>query len=648
MRAPRTIFLSLALLLFALPVHADPVLTSRLSWVTDGHVQAAVQVGQTLYIGGTFTSVSPAAGGDAVPRTNLAAFDLQSNTLLSWAPATVDSVTRLAAADHTVFVGARRLTPSNGLQPFVWAVDGDSGAELPWSLPPTHVGGARLLGVVGSHVYVSGYFTDGTLLRLDAATGSVDPGWRPPGVIPYGERVTHMVVSGDTLFVAGGATVAALDLATGAVSPWHTEAIPPRPGPPPYTFSSWQVITGLTIDGRTLHVAVSTRYAASKAGSIVSIDSVTGLQTSFTATPGEIGDLAVADGQVIAALNGRTSPSVAGDDGVIGFSANGQAAWNPGYTFTGTGLDDDPGILVTDTDIVLLGYHATSPVPVGGVAVLPRRPAAAPIALTATVVDNLVSLAWTAPMSPPSGYIVDVGSVAGATDTLSVPTGSIETSLSVNAGNGRYYVRVRAADAPTGAAAVPTNEIALIVGCSAPPAALPTRLSAQVNGPLVTLTWNAPPFAPVSGYVVEAGATPGASTISLPLTGGTTSFSVVAPDGRYYVRVRARNSCGVGAASDKIFFTVGGPNVPEAPQHVSAQVEGDTVTLTWDAVPGAAGYQLEAGTAPGLTDAAKAIVTAPTFTVSGVPAGYYYVRVRAGTAASVSAPSAELAVVVIQ
>jgi predicted phage tail protein len=59
------------------------------------------------------------------------------------------------------------------------------------------------------------------------------------------------------------------------------------------------------------------------------------------------------------------------------------------------------------------------------------------------------------------------------------------------------------------------------------------------------------------------------------------------------------------------------------------------------------GYRLEAGTAPGLSNAANTVIGPTTsFFTSGVPAGTYYVRVRAIDATGESAPSNEAVVVV--
>jgi hypothetical protein len=84
------------------------------------------------------------------------------------------------------------------------------------------------------------------------------------------------------------------------------------------------------------------------------------------------------------------------------------------------------------------------------------------------------------------------------------------------------------------------------------------------------------------------------------------------------------------------------PARPAVPSGASATVVGRTVTLRWGAVAGAADYLLEAGSATGASDLFNGPVgPQPTLTAT-VPAGRYFVRLRARNAAGVSAASAEL------
>lgn len=87
---------------------------------------------------------------------------------------------------------------------------------------------------------------------------------------------------------------------------------------------------------------------------------------------------------------------------------------------------------------------------------------------------------------------------------------------------------------------------------------------------------------------------------------------------------------------------------PQAPALAPAVVVGNAVTLSWT-LPvestAATGYRLEAGSQPGLADIlTSGLGAAPSFGASGVPAGRYYVRIRALNGNGVSAPSNEVIV----
>ncbi len=83
---------------------------------------------------------------------------------------------------------------------------------------------------------------------------------------------------------------------------------------------------------------------------------------------------------------------------------------------------------------------------------------------------------------------------------------------------------------------------------------------------------------------------------------------------------------------------------PGAPGNLAGTVQGNTVSLTWNApsTGGAAvSYIVEAGSSAGSANLGTAATTA-TALAGAVPAGQYFVRVRAVNAAGTSAPSSEV------
>jgi hypothetical protein len=88
--------------------------------------------------------------------------------------------------------------------------------------------------------------------------------------------------------------------------------------------------------------------------------------------------------------------------------------------------------------------------------------------------------------------------------------------------------------------------------CQTPGATSPFSFSQ--SGPMVALSWAA--AAGAQDYVIEVGSASGLSNILVTSLGATTNLTVMAPPGRYYARIRARNACGLGSASNEILVVV--------------------------------------------------------------------------------------------
>jgi hypothetical protein len=121
--------------------------------------------------------------------------------------------------------------------------------------------------------------------------------------------------------------------------------------------------------------------------------------------------------------------------------------------------------------------------------------------------------------------------------------------------DGTYFVRVRGSNGA--GVGPPSNEAQLVVGCTGPPGP-PAGLSiVQNSGGTVSLAWTGSSGGPTS-YVVEAGSASGlANLATLDLGRPDLVFTATGvPRGTYYVRVRGRNRCGSGGASNEVTVIV--------------------------------------------------------------------------------------------
>jgi hypothetical protein len=171
----------------------------------------------------------------------------------------------------------------------------------------------------------------------------------------------------------------------------------------------------------------------------------------------------------------------------------------------------------------------------------------APGAPVAAVAGSQVALTWTA-ASGATSYLFEAGSSSGLANLVNMPVTS--ASLSANAPPGVYYVRARGQNS-CGTGPVSPETVVSVGGCTAPGSASPlafTRVGRQV-----TLTWSAASGA--TDYVLEVGSSAGSSNVLVtPVTG--TSLTAMAPPATYYVRIRPRNACALGAASNEVVVVV--------------------------------------------------------------------------------------------
>jgi hypothetical protein len=245
---------------------------------------------------------------------------------------------------------------------------------------------------------------------------------------------------------------------------------------------------------------------------------------------------------------------------------------------------------------------------------------------------------------PATSYIVEAGSGPGRSDIGAINNGTDEPTFSYEGvPPGLYYTRVRAVG--PGGVSPPSREVAFAAGgpgCTGPPHAPP--FNAGVSGITVDLNW-AHAIGNGSTYRLHAGTALGDASIGTFNLGNATSFSAAAGPGAFFTRMQALNPCGISALTGDHLISVAGV-APPAPPAATSIVAGNTVTIQWNAVPGATGYKLDAGTGPTLANVVSFPTPNTSLTAPGVPSGTYYVRIFAIGAAGTSFPSNELVVIV--
>jgi hypothetical protein len=209
------------------------------TWQTNGRVLAVAYSGTTVYLAGSFTSVRPPGnprGVGEVTRNRVAAFDTTTGDLLPWNPNANGEVRALAVAGQTVYLGGSFTTVAGLTRRRLAAVDASSGQPSGWNPNPSAK--VNALATDGLTVWLGGTFTSvggNSRLRLAAVSATTaavtsfraDVSGEASGSGPY---VNALALDGSGLYVAGAfstiggvsRTVSArVDPVSGAVGTWR-------------------------------------------------------------------------------------------------------------------------------------------------------------------------------------------------------------------------------------------------------------------------------------------------------------------------------------------------------------------------------------------------------------------------------------------
>jgi len=255
---------------------------------------------------------------------------------------------------------------------------------------------------------------------------------------------------------------------------------------------------------------------------------------------------------------------------------------------------------------------------------------------------DTLALQWDAPNDGvTAGYVVWYGTSSAAYSN-SIDVGMVTTS-SVEGlfGGTAYYFAVQTYNANREFSEFSTELMAATL------LAPPTNFVATLRDrQFVDLTWQAP-AGNVTGYGIQIGTSPSTSDVASLAMGPATALTIDnLPPGTYYMQAYSVNSNGVSQPSNQAVVTLAA--LAQSPLNFVATVSrGDTIKLSWLAPsPSAVSFQIEVGTAPGLSDVRSFIKSLTKMSITGLPNGVYYVRVRTVSATGLSAPTPEMAVAI--
>jgi Domain of unknown function (DUF5122) beta-propeller len=270
------------------------------SYQANGTVRKITIVGNTAYLGGDFTAMTPSGGGSSVTRNHAAAVNMTTGALLPWNPNVNGSVRALLANGTNIYVGGSFTSVGGSTHKNLAEVNGTTGAVVSAftnSSKPNKM--VRALVMANGNLYVGGAFTTPRqyLAEVNATTNTFIPGWAP---VVDGEvhalatdTTNSRIVEGgfqNNLNGASAIAIGAVNTTTGASVPFAYQGPPTFMPPPPFPYRPFQSLA-FAQDGNTLFVG-----ASGNGGTALSINMEDGTLNYQEGFNGNVVGIGVTDG----------------------------------------------------------------------------------------------------------------------------------------------------------------------------------------------------------------------------------------------------------------------------------------------------------------------------------------------------------------
>ena len=281
--------------------------TPLVGYQPNNTVRDMIVVGNTAYIGGSFTALTSTNGATTVTRNHAAAIDMTTGNVLPWNPNVSGTVYTILPAGNNVYLGGSFTTVGGATHKNIAEVNNTNGAVVTAFANSSRPNKAvRALVIANGNLYVGGAFTSprSFLMEVNATTNAYIPTWQP--VVDAEVRALATDTS-QTRIVEGGFQqcpvgsgcdgrigIGAVNTTDGSFLPFAYSGPPTFIPPPGFPYRPFQIIQ-MTQDGNTLFAS-----GTGNGGTALSLNMEDGTLNWQAGFNGNVVGIGVTDGVVYA------------------------------------------------------------------------------------------------------------------------------------------------------------------------------------------------------------------------------------------------------------------------------------------------------------------------------------------------------------